>query len=82
MTLKIRSVDAWVWALTTSPWTYGPAAGYWMEDAPSGLYYEYIIDSEESPPGLGSLLRLLNKLNTIEYGCIYEQIESVRVKAK
>jgi len=79
--LRIKLEVVWVLALKTN-WTLGEAHGYWGEDIPSGMYHEYVIDSEESPLGLGSLLQLLHKLNIIEYGTIYEQIESVRIKAK
>lgn len=82
MTLKIISVDVWVWALTTSPWTYGPCLGYWMEECPSGNYYECTFDMLDISAKEYHLLIFLSKLSVIEHGIVYETAESIRIKAK
>jgi hypothetical protein len=66
----------------TSPWIYGPCAGYWMEDTPSGNYYEFVFDILDLPAKEYHLLVFLSKLSIIERGTIYETVESIRIKAK
>lgn len=76
-------MNAWVLALaTTNPWIYGPCAGYWMEECPSGNYHEYVFDQLDLPAKEYHLLVILSKLSIIEHGIIYETVESIRIKAK
>lgn len=64
-------------------WAYDIPGIFWMEDSePTSPCWNYVFDTRDIPHATYHLLVLLHNLKVIEYGTIYETVDSIRLNRK